>query len=207
MPRRYKSPHKEYQLKNFKTTKRPHSPSPKRLNYHLVAKTKDDGHSRCTYINPKSGRRCHNKLELYPQYCRLHTMMIENVYIDVSNIPNGGNGLFVGPYGFKKGDVIGIYSYPWNGMSLKTLQKRCDIQGEACWAYAFCESGDGPDTKCYDGLDIRSTLMRNINDAYKSKLRNNAYFDMIKGVAYVIASRNIRPNKEILVDYGDSYFE
>jgi hypothetical protein len=206
MPRKFKSPHKEYRSNNFSTTRRPRSPSPKRLNYHLVAKTADDGKSRCTYINPKNGKRCHNKLELYPQFCKLHTMMIDNVYIDKSNVEGAGNGLFVGPYGFKKGDVIGIYSYPWNGMSLKTLQKRCDIQGESCWAYAFCESGDDPKTKCYDGLDIRSTLMRNINDAHKSPFRNNSYFEVIKETVYVIASRNIKPYKEILVDYGKSYF-
>lgn len=219
MHRKFKSPHKEYREPNFKTTKHPHSPSPKRKNYQDVAKTKvdDTDKLRCTYIHPdtfteikllfgkSTTKRCRNKLGLYPQYCKLHTMMIENLYIEKSNIPLGGNGLFTGPYGFKKGDIIGKYSQPQNEVSLGTVYKRC--KDDKCWSYIFCDSGHTDKTRCWDGLDIRSTLMRNINDAHKSGFRNNAYFEMIDGEAYIVASRNIKPKKEIFVSYGINYWK
>ena len=65
-----------------------------------------DGWYRCTYIDPTTNKRCALKLGLYPRYCELHTMLIQNVYISKSHIKAAGNGLYAGPYGFKKGDVI-----------------------------------------------------------------------------------------------------
>jgi hypothetical protein len=138
-------------------------------------------------------------------YCELHTMMIDNLYIAKSQIPNAGNGLYAGPYAFKKGDIIGEYSLPWNSVSLGNLTKRCKTDN--CWSYVFCDEGDDDNTKCWDGLDIRSTLIRNINDAHNSGLRNNAYFDVLKGHVYAIASRNIKPFSELLIDYGVSYWQ
>lgn len=203
--RYFKNPDPNFVEGNFDKTTRPHTPSPKLRDYKRRSQTKADNSSRCTYIHPQTGKRCKNLLGLYPEYCELHTMMVNNVYIAKSHIENAGNGLYAGPYGFKKGDIIGKYSYPWNRVNLGTLYKRCDDGN--CWSYVFCDEGDSDNTKCWDGLDVRSTLMRNINDAHGSKYRNNAYFDVIDGEVYVIASKNIKPTKECFVDYGDSYFE
>jgi hypothetical protein len=204
MPRSFKSPDKNYVIGKFSTSKRPKTPSPKKKDYSKRAQTKADAKSRCTYIHPQTGKRCKNHLGLYPEYCELHTMMIHNVYIAPSQIAQAGNGLYAGPYGFKKGDIIGEYSFPWNEVSLGNLSKRC--RNEKCWSYVFCDEGEHDNTKCWDGLDIRSTLMRNINDAHKSGFKNNAYFDVIKGHVYAIASRNIKPQKECLISYGRSYW-
>lgn len=205
MPKEYKSKDANYVQGNFKTTRRPKSPSPKRADYRKVAVKKDDHTSRCTYIHPNSGRRCTNLLGLYPEFCKLHTMMVYNLYIDKSNIEAAGNGLFTGPYGFKKGDVIGKYNKPWNSVSMGRIEKRC--KGDNCYSYVFCEDGQDSKTKCWDGLDIRSTLMRNINDAHGSKHRNNAFFDVVKGDVLVIASRDIKGYKEIFVTYGKDYWQ
>jgi hypothetical protein len=205
MSKTFKSPDKNYAIGNFRTTRRPRTPSPKRRNYQNVALTKDDKKSRCTYIHPQTGKRCHNKLGLYPEYCEMHTMLIHNVFIAKSSIEMAGNGLFAGPYGFKKGDKVGKYSHAWNEVKLGTLHKRCS--DDNCWSYVFCNEGEGDDTKCWDGLDIRSTLMRNINDAYKSGHRNNCYFDVLKGQVYVIASRNIKPYSELYVSYNSQYWQ
>jgi hypothetical protein len=127
------------------------------------------------------------------------------LYIAESNIPNSGNGLFAGPYGFKKGDSIGKYNFAWNSVKLSTLEKRCTT--ERCWDYIFCKdtSKEGSkETLCWDGLDIRSTLMRNINDG---KHANNSYFKIVRGDVHVIASRTIKPNREILVSYGSDYWK
>lgn len=196
----FKNPDPNFVEGNFKTLKHPKSISPKRSDYFQRAKKRPDNHSRCTYIHNVSGKRCRNLLGLYPRFCELHTMMVENVYIAPSNIKGAGNGLFAGPYGFKKGDIIGEYSKPWNRVSDKTLGKRCD--NSKCLAYVFCDAHE----MCWDGLDIRSTVIRNINDANGSKFRNNAYFDIIDGHVYAIASRNIKSNFEILITYGSLFW-
>lgn len=205
MPKKFKSPYKNYQIGNFETTKRPHSPSPKRMDFQKRAVSKDDGKSRCTYIHPETGKRCKNKLGVYPEYCEMHTMMVHNLYIDISTVPNGGNGLFAGPYGLKKGDIIGQYNERWNEVSMKTLERRC--KNDKCYAYVFCDDEDNNGhQKCWDAADIRSTLVRNANDAHGTEFRNNAYFEIKNGNVYMIASRNIKPKHEVLVYYGRNYF-
>jgi uncharacterized protein YifE (UPF0438 family) len=203
----FTNPSENFKDGSFETAPRPKSPSPKTKDYRRRSKKKADKQSKCTYIHPDTGKRCKNLLDLYTQFCELHTMMINNVYISKSQIPNAGNGLYAGPYGFKKGDVIGKYSQPWNDVTLGTLNKRC--KNDNCWNYVFCDEDDPKNvdkTKCWDGYDIRSTLMRNINDAHKSNFKNNCYFDVIKGEVYIIASKKIKPHKELFVSYGPNYF-
>lgn len=206
-PKHFKNPDTNFIEGNFKKIK-VKSPSPKRKDYQKMAKTKHDNHSKCSYIHPSTGSRCKIKLGLYPQYCQLHTMLIENLYIAKSNIENAGNGLFVGPYGFKKDDIIGKYSYPWNKVNLSTLENRC--KDDQCWSYVFCNDRNNKHnkhTQCWDGLDIRSTIIRNINDAHNSKFRNNSYFEIKNDEVYAIASRNIKPFSEIFIAYGSKYWK
>jgi hypothetical protein len=206
----FKNPDKYFVENNFNKTNRPTSPSPKRKTYYKNSLKKADKHSKCTYKHPDTGKRCINLLGLYPEYCELHTMLINNIYISKSNIEEAGNGLYTGQYGFKKGDIIGQYNYKWNSVKLDTIIKRCENKDTKCWKYVFCDDSKNNIGKdkipCWDALDIRSTLMRNINDAYKSKFRNNCYFDVINGNVYIIASRNIKPHKELFVSYGKKYW-
>jgi hypothetical protein len=204
MPRSFKNPDKNYIEGNFKSSKHPRSPSPKRMDYEKKSRTKPDNHTRCTFIHPSTGKRCKNLLGSYPRFCELHTLLVHNVFIGKSQIQAAGNGLYAGPFGFKKGQVIGKYSMSWNKVPLGTLKKRCTT--DHCWSYTFCDDGDKNNTPCWDGLDIRSTLMRNINDAHGSKFKNNCYFDVIKNQVYVIASKDIKPHRELFVSYGKHYW-
>lgn len=199
MPKKYKSPLK------YDQTRHPRAVSPKRRDYTQRAQKKADSITECTYVDRKTGHKCRRLLGLYPEFCELHTVLIHNVYIDKSGIKAAGNGLFAGPFGFKKGSVIGQYSYPWNKVKMGTIEKRC--KNDNCWSYVFCDEGETQDTACWDGLDIRSTLMRNINDAHKSRYKNNAYFDVINGQVYVIASKAIAAGSEIFVTYGKEYWK
>lgn len=199
MSKSFKNSDRNFIRGNFKTVKQKHI-SPKRKDYMSKARVKQNKTNNCGYING-SNSRCKLKLGLYPEYCHLHTMLIDNLFISKSNIKNGGNGLFVGPYGFKKGDIIGKYSYPHNEVSLETLEKRC--RKEKCWDYIFC---DLEKNKCWDGRDLRSTILRNINDAHNSKFRNNSYFEIRGNDVYAKASRNIKPFSEILISYGSKYW-
>lgn len=207
--KQFKSPVKKFQIGKLHHTKRPSSPSPKRKDYSSKAITTSDKKSQCTYIHPDTKKRCKNKLGLYPEFCYLHTLSIHNVYIALSQITKAGNGLYAGPYGFKKGDIIGKYNEKWNEVSLGQLENRCG-DNDNCWSYVFCDDQNKKDytkTKCWDGFDIRSTLMRNINDAHGSEFKNNAVFDVIRGNVYVVATKNIKPKSEIFVNYGKSYWK
>ena len=217
--RKFKSPNKIYRSPNFKTTKRPFSPSPKRSDFEKIAQRKP-GHERCTYINPETNRWCKLHIGIYPKYCHIHTTLIENLFIATSNIPNSGNGLFAGPLGFKKNDIISEYSKDWISVKSGRLDTRNgkNKKGEykdSNYAYVFCdEQKKGQkekDVQCWDGLDKNSTIARNANDAHGSKYRNNAYFDTRKDKdgkthVYMIAARNIRGLSEIYCDYGPLYF-
>lgn len=209
---RFKSPKKKYV--DFKTTQRPKSPSPKRKDYEKRAMTKVvvPDSSRCTYINPETNRRCKLKLGIYPQFCHIHTTTIENLYISQSSIKNAGNGLFAGPFGFKTGDIIGEYSMPWMKLKQKSIDKRSKNPN---YSYVFCDNPKRgqkeEDVDCWDGLDARSTIVRNANDAHGSEFKNNAYFQPIKDKnkithIYVVASKKIKGNQEIFIDYGPDYF-
>jgi hypothetical protein len=195
--KKFKSPIKDYN--KFKTTARPKSPSPKRKDFQKVALRKPDGKSRCTYIHPISNKRCKLLLGYYPQFCHLHTMMIDNLLIETSQIPNAGNGLFVGPFGFKTGDIIGIYAHPWMKVKYNTITKRENPD----FSYIFCNfPKKGKQEECFDAIDIRSTILRHANDAHGSKFKNNAAFNN-KGEVY--ATADINPFDEIFIDYGEDY--
>lgn len=182
------------------------------MKYNQVAQTQSDKKTKCGVEN-SDGTKCKNKLGAYPEYCWKHSLELENLAIRPSNIPNAGYGLYAGPYGYKKGDLITQYGNSWNEVPLKTLEKRCELQkdflkekSKDCWEYVFCNDFDSPNSKCYDGLDIRSTIGRYANDAHQSNFRNNAYFEIIKGKPFIIASRTIKPFKEIFVSYGKFYW-
>jgi hypothetical protein len=179
--------------------------------------------NRCNYINPKTNKHCKNHLGLYPQFCFIHTLLINNVFISKSHIKNAGNGVFAGPDGFKKNSIIGIYSSESNKTTQQNVIDTCHkTQDNSCWEYVLCnlkkKHQKDSDVICWDAIDKKSTLMRYINDAYKTKYKNNSYFHIKKKkntseinqkwefTAYVIASKNINPYEEIFVDYGKNYW-
>ena len=205
---RFKSPDKKYRIENIKTTERPFSPSPKTKDFEKLAQTESDKHSRCTFINAETNRRCKLHLGLYPKFCHLHTLLITNLYIADSNIKNAGKGLFSGPYGFKKHDIIGEYSEDWIKLKYSELEKRNGPNKLFNTSYVYCDAPkDDKNENCYDALDIRTTLMRFINDSHgNSKYKNNVYFSSHKGHVYIKTSKNIQPFEELFLDYGAEYW-
>lgn len=211
----FKSPKKEYT--KFKTIKSGNkkSPSAKRSDYESRAIIKSDLHSRCIFVDSNKNKRCKLYLGIYPKYCHIHTILIENLYISKSNIKNGGNGLFSGPIEFKKDEIIGEYSYP----SMEVKSGRLDIRNgkgkDVNYDYILClnkEKGQlEKDILCYDGLDKNSSIIRNANDAHNSEFKNNCYFYQRKTKSgkykvLVVCKKKIKPFSEILIDYGNNYF-
>jgi hypothetical protein len=215
----FKSPQKKYTSKNFKTARRHKSPSPKRKDYEKRAVTTPTL-ERCIYIDPETNKRCKLHIGIYPKYCHIHTTLIENLFVAPSGIENAGNGLFAGPLGFRKNEIIGEYSFDWMKVKQGRLDRRNgkDENGEynpVNYSYIFCDekkkNQKESDVQCWDGLDKNSTIIRNANDAHGSKYRNNAHFETRKDKngktrIYMMASRRIAGLKEILVWYGPSYF-
>jgi hypothetical protein len=111
----------------------------------------------------KTGIRCPNKLGAYPDLCADHTLANENLCLRASCIPNAGYGLYAGPTGYRKGDMI------------------APLTDKSLGAFA--------------------------NDACKSPFRNNCHLSQVNGVLFIIASRDIAPMKEILVNMGNSYWQ
>jgi hypothetical protein len=182
-------------------------PSPKDVDYYDQVLTQPDNISSCNVKN------CDIILGLYPKYCFVHTLQKYNLYISNSCIPNVGMGLFAGPKGFKKGDIIGKYSSKHNRITYGELlekNKNCLNTNERT-KYILCDipkkNQNQLDVMCWDGLDIRSTILRFINDSYNTKLKNNTYFTIKNDEAYVIASENIKPFHELYISYGTKYWD
>jgi hypothetical protein len=200
----FKNTNKLYDSKYFKLYSTSHS------------KLNKNERGKCDYINPESNQKCKNHIGLYPQFCFIHTLLINNVFISESNIKKAGNGLFAGKFGFKKGDIIGLYSSENNKLTQNDVIKKCDrIKDDSCWEYVLCNLKKKGQTEndiiCWDGQDTHSTIMRFINDARKSPYKNNSYFYIKNNkkrepIAYVIASKNINPYEEIFVSYGKNYW-
>jgi hypothetical protein len=215
----FKPTEKKYSPGNFKTARRHKSPSPKRSDYEKRAVTKPTK-ERCIYIDPETNKRCRLHIGIYPKYCHIHTTLIENLYVAPSGIKRAGNGLFAGPLGFRKNEIIGEYSKDWMKVKQGTLDCRNGkySNGECKpvnYSYIFCDEQKkgqkDSDVQCWDGLDKNSTIVRNANDAHGSKYHNNAHFETRKDSTgktriYMIASTRIAGLKEVLVSYGPSYF-
>lgn len=218
----FNSPDSRYHKGSFKTSPKPFSPSPGKKEYEKIALTKSDKKTKCTFINPKTGKHCEKYLGIYPEFCHIHTMLIENLCISKSQIKNAGNGLYAGPFGYSKGEIIGEYSTPFNYAKEGDIYKR-NGKGENGYiegykpidqSYLFCDApkrGQSVEmSDCWDSLDIRSTIMRNANDGHNSKFRNNAYFEIKKkkGIkhVYIIASKKIKGYEEIYLDYGNDFW-
>lgn len=157
--------------------------------------------NKCYKIN------CNNDKGIYPKYCFIHTLKYNNVFISPSNIKNAGYGLFAGPKGFKKDDIIGEYSTKQNKTTQGEILQTCQYDND-CWKYALCQTHDIKDNViCWnDTNEVNSTYVRYINDAYNTKYHNNSEFKIENDKAYVIASKNIKPYQEIFVSYGNSYW-
>lgn len=185
-------------------------PSPKDKNYYDSVLTQSDNITMCHYNN------CHKKLGLYPKYCFYHTLKENNLYIAISSIPDIGMGLFAGPNGFKKGDVIGKYSSDDNNNCItygELIENTKIFNNHDLYErtkYILCDlpkkNQKQSDVLCWDGLDIRSTILRFINDSHKTSFKNNTHFIIKNDQAYVIASDDIKPFHELFISYGNKYW-
>jgi SET domain-containing protein len=121
-----------------------------------------------------------------------------------SRIPNAGRGLFT-TSPIRKGDVI--VEYLGDKLTWKQVLQRYKHNLDEV-RYVFCITDDN----CIDAKPRKEELAQYANDANgggkkNNPFRNNCEYSIIKKRPYIVAKKNIPANAEILVDYGDEYWE
>lgn len=120
-----------------------------------------------------------------------------------SRIKNAGKGLFTTSR-IRKGDVI--VEYKGEKLTWAECEKRNEKAG-VNMGYFFYVSKNN----CIDANNTLDALARYANDAEgrirNKKYNNNAHYQIMKGKAYVVATKNIPAGAEIFVEYGQEYWE
>jgi len=118
-----------------------------------------------------------------------------------SKLPDAGKGLFTTTR-IKKGEAVVEYL----GEKLTWKQAEWRYRKSESMAYVFYISAKN----CIDAQPFPDALARYANDAKATlvkKVKNNSEYQIIKRKAFIVATKSIPANSEILVDYGDDYWE
>lgn len=122
----------------------------------------------------------------------------EHLYIGRSNIPGSGKGLFT-RIAIGKGDLVIEYT--------GRICKWDDVRNDANNFYIYFVNED----YVIDAKNDHQSLARYVNDANgltKVKgLENNSMFVNLENRIFIQATRNIAAHTEILVEYGEGYWE
>lgn len=126
-------------------------------------------------------------------------------YLKKSKIPKAGKGLFTDQT-FKRGDIV--IEYEGEIITWAECERRAAKGFEG---YAFYITK----TRCIDAYFTPEALGRYANDAKGitrvEGLRNNAEYEIKtrngEKRVFIVATRTIRSGDEILVDYGDDYWQ
>ncbi len=161
---------------------------------------------RCEGIT-RTGHRCKRKSIIGYEYCPAHLQMVDHLKIQTSNIPQAEKGLFAvdktkGPNDivFRKGDPI----VPYNGeiISPEELDRRYGLE-DITAPYALGITQDPNfiiDAAAKRGIGSMANYMPGHNNAkFVTHVRNHHPQARIK------ATKNIRNNQEIYVDYKRDY--
>ncbi|MFM7017019.1 MAG: SET domain-containing protein-lysine N-methyltransferase [Bacteroidota bacterium] len=127
------------------------------------------------------------------------------LYLKKSLIPGAGKGLFV-KKDLKKGEIVCEYEgeiVPWS-----VCEKRAE-EGHEGYAFFITKN------KCIDAYFTKDAIGRYANDAKGigrvEGLRNNAQYEIKtrqgEKRVFIVATRTIKANDEVLVDYGKDYWK
>lgn len=127
------------------------------------------------------------------------------LYLKKSLIPGAGKGLFV-KNEVKRGEIVCEYEgeiIPWS-----VCEKRAD-EGHEGYAFFITKN------RCVDAYFTKEAMGRYANDAKgigrAEGLRNNAQYEIKtrqrEKRVFIVATRTIKANDEVLVDYGKDYWK
>jgi SET domain-containing protein len=122
----------------------------------------------------------------------------QDLYVGRSNIPGSGRGLFT-RVAINKGDLVIEYT--------GKIRKWDDVRTDALNFYIYFVNDD----HVIDAKEDQQSLARYANDAKgltKVKgLENNSRFVNLDNRIFIQATKNIPAHTEILVEYGEGYWE
>jgi len=137
---------------------------------------------------------------------------INDLIIDISKIPDSGNGVFLkqGVNVINKNDIIGEYYGYEKSEALITMQ-------ESIYAFELNDGitiiGTGILSKINDIISFRELSKKETYDLDRNKklptiggLKYNCTWLVSKNKAYVKAIRDIKSGDELYIDYGIGYW-
>lgn len=135
----------------------------------------------------------------------LRKLESDKLIVSTSLIPNAGRGLFAKKV-FTKGEIIGEYTGKVFWLGDKDLEK---LKGKTTYFMEKGTKNKQNKLKYIDGHPDyeESGLLSFANDAYSTKFQNNASFIETKTKIIMVCEKRIPKGAEILVDYGDQYWE
>lgn len=127
------------------------------------------------------------------------------LYLKKSLIPGAGKGLFV-KKDFKRGEIVCEYEgeiVPWS-----VCEKRAE-EGHEGYAFFITKN------RCVDAYFTKDAIGRYANDAKGigrvDGLKNNAQYEIKtrqgEKRVFIVATRTIKANDEVFVDYGKDYWK
>jgi uncharacterized protein len=127
------------------------------------------------------------------------------LYLKKSLIPGAGKGLFV-KNEIKKGEIVCEYEgeiVPWS-----VCEKRAE-EGHEGYVFFITKN------RCVDAYFTKEAIARYANDAKGigrvEGLKNNAQYEIKtrqgEKRVFIVAIKTIKPNDEVLVDYGKDYWK
>lgn len=127
------------------------------------------------------------------------------LYLKKSLIPGAGKGLFV-KNEIKRGEIVCEYEgeiVPWS-----VCEKRAE-EGHEGYAFFITKN------RCVDAYFTKEAIGRYANDAKGigrvEGLRNNAQYEIKtrqgEKRVFIVATRTIKANDEVFVDYGKDYWK
>ena len=155
--------------------------------------------------NNKNGLRCNRKVCIGTKYCWTHLLYLKHLKIKNSTLPDAGKGLFAmnpaleaNALIFRRGDLIIDYQGEFiNDAELE------DRYGEYTGTYAArLKRNVVEDCACERGV---GSIANQANRANGNNAILRANYQVHPQRIQLKASRDIRNNLEIFVDYGDEY--
>jgi len=156
---------------------------------------------QCT-ANTKAGAHCRQRTAI-GQYCWSHLKSIEGLRVKVSDVAGGGRGLFAAR------SLPAFKRIPYTG---DLIYLRADQSGGTYVLQTRRAPGRPGETEAIDAARRNSGYGRWVNDPRGTGLRANAQFVLYtppggaQRIADVETTRVIAQGEEILVKYGNSYW-
>lgn len=161
--------------------------------------------TKCVAMTEQN-KRCQRTVCIGTDLCWIHLEKIKHLKIKDSTIPNAGKGLFA--YDptkaatdiiFRNGDVIG--DYVGETINLPTLNQRYGIDHTAPYAVEVNKGvvEDCARVRGYIALTNDSLTARQANSKFRTNNRKTPHR------VQLVATKNIKNNTEILVNYGNEY--